>query len=169
MKTSYNGWHVLYVKSRHEKKVYDAIKELSIDAFLPLVNEKSKRVDRKAMIQKPLFPSYVFVNINSPMDFYKSLSVNGACLYIRFGTDYATVNDLEIKKIKILVGSSDLSEIETSAEHLKVGDIKKISYGSLSGLECEILNINNTNKIVIRINSLQQNIKATIPAYYFEN
>ena len=169
MKTTSIGWHVLYVKSRHERKVYDALKELSIDVFLPTVTEQSKRVDRKAIIQKLLFPSYVFVNISSSMDFYKTLSVNGACAYIRFGVEYATVRDVEIKKIKLLIGADDLTEFETDVDHLKVGDIKKISYGSLSGLECEILNVNNTNKVIIRINSLQQSIKATIPSYYFEN
>ena len=31
------GWHVLYVKSRYEKKVYKFLKEESLEPFLPLV------------------------------------------------------------------------------------------------------------------------------------
>ena len=146
MKSSYNGWHVLYVKSRHEKKVCDAVMDLSIEVFLPIVNVQSKRVDRKVTIQQPLFPSYIFVNIKSSLDFYKTLSVNGASAFIRFGMEYAIVSDNEIKKIKLLLGANELTEFETSADLLNVGDIKKISYGPLSGLECEILNMNNTKK-----------------------
>ena len=48
------------------------------------------------------------------------------------------------------------------------GDIKKIAHGPLSGLECEVLKVGNVNKVIVQIDSLQQNITASIPSYYFE-
>ena len=162
------GWHVLYVKSRYEKKVYKFLKEESLEPFLPLVKTIRQWSDRKKEILKPLFPSYVFVNINSPLEFSKALSVQGACAYIRFGKEYAKATDAEINKIKLLVGAKDILDIETNIQLPKTGDIKKISYGPLSGLECEVLKANNANKIIVRIDSLHQNITATIPSYYFQ-
>lgn len=169
MKSAQNGWYVLYVKSHHEKKVFDVLDHLSIKAFLPTITVQSARTDRKKFIQKLLFPSYVFVKISSSLDFYKALSVNGACMYIRFGMEYAKVSDIEIEKIQRMLLSNELTEIETNVEDFKVGDYRIISYGSLSGLECQVLNISNTNKIIVRIDSLQKNIIATIPAHYLEN
>ncbi|MFW0738264.1 UpxY family transcription antiterminator [Flavobacterium sp. N502536] len=169
MKSIHNGWYVLYVKCHHERKVFDGLGHLSIRAFLPTIEVPSKRTDRKKSIQKLLFPSYVFVKINSSLEFYKTLSVNGACMYIRFGMEYAKVSDDEMRKIELLLLNNDVTEIETHVEEFKVGDFKTISYGSLSGLECEVLNTNNTNKIVVRIDSLQKNITATIPSYYLQN
>lgn len=169
MKASHNGWYVLYVKSHHEKKVFVVLEQLSIKAFLPTIEVQSKRTDRKKNIQKLLFPSYIFVKINSSLDFYKTLSVNGACMYIRFGMEYAKVSDEEIKKIELLLLGNDVTEIETNVENFRVGDFKTISYGSLSGLECQVLNVNNINKIIVRIDSLQKNITATIPSYYLQN
>jgi len=169
IKSAHNGWYVLYVKYHHEKKVFDVLEQLAIKAFLPTIEIQSTRTDRKKMIQKLLFPSYVFVKINSSLDFYKTLSVNGACMYIRFGMEYAKVSDEEIKKIQLLLLEKDLTEIETNVENFKVGDFKTISYGSLRGLECQVLNTNNINKIIVRIDSLQKNITATIPSYYLQN
>ncbi len=167
--TNTTGWHVVYVKSRHEKKVHDQLQEIEIDSFLPMVTTMKQWSDRKKKISKPLFPSYVFVNIKSSMDFHKTLSVDGASAYISFGREYAKVPEKEINQIKYLVGAKELTDIETNAPHAKVGEIKKIAYGSLSGLECEVLKINNTNKVIVRIASLQQNITATLPMSYISN
>ena len=162
------GWHLLYVKSRWEKKVHESLQEISLDSFLPQVKRIRQWNDRKKTILKPLFPSYVFVNINSSLEFQKALSVNGVCAYIRFGKEYARVTEKEITQIKLLVGDKDITDIEMNTQLPKVGEIKKITYGPLSGLECEVLKVGNVNKIIVQIDSLQQNITASIPLHYFE-
>ena len=161
------GWHVLYVKSRWEKKVYNSLRNISLDSFLPRVKVICRWNDRKKVILKPLFPSYVFVNINSSLEFHKALSVNGACAYIRFGKEYARVTEKEINQIKLLVGDKNITDIETNAELPKVGEIRKITYGPLNGLDCEIIKINNEYKIVVKIKSLHQNITAVVPYSFF--
>ncbi|GAA4271401.1 UpxY family transcription antiterminator [Aquimarina gracilis] len=160
------GWYVLYVRSRHERKVDDLLKENQLESFLPMITTIRRWSDRRKMIKLPLFPSYVFVKINSSMDFHKAVSIEGACTFIKFGNEYARVSEEEILKIKLCIGSDELSDIKTSGKLLRVGENKVINSGSLSGLECEILKINNANKIIVRINSLQQNIIASIPSYH---
>ncbi|WP_046755839.1 UpxY family transcription antiterminator [Kordia jejudonensis] len=159
-------WYVLYVRSRHEKKVCNLLNEKSIEAFLPEVKTIRKWSDRKKMIMKPLFPSYVFVNIKSPSEFHDALSTYGACAYIRFGKEYAKVPGNIIDKIKLLVNVDGVTDIETNVQLPKIGDIKKITMGALSGLDCEILKVDNAKKIIVRIDSLRQNITATIPSYF---
>jgi len=162
------GWHVLYVKSRWEKKVHASLQEISLESFLPQVKTIKQWSDRKKTVLKPLFPSYVFVNINSSLEFHKALSVNGACAYIRFGKEYARVTEKEITQIQLLVGDKDITDVVMDAQLPKVGETKRIAYGPLSGLECEVLKVGNVNKIIVQIDSLQQNITASIPSYYFE-
>lgn len=162
------GWHVLYVKSRWEKKVYESLEEISLESFLPQVKIIKQWSDRKKTILKPLFPSYVFVNISSSLEFYKALSVNGACAYIRFGNEYARVTDQEVDQIKLLVGAKDVTDVLIDAQLPKVGEIKNIIYGPLNGLKCKVLKVGNVNRIIVQIDSLQQNITASIPSYYFE-
>ncbi|WP_103071079.1 UpxY family transcription antiterminator [Aquimarina sediminis] len=160
------GWYVLYVRSRHEKKVEKLLEENELESFLPMIETIRKWSDRKKIILKPLFPSYVFVKVKSAKDFNKALSIEGACAYIRFGREYARVKEEEILKIKLFTQSDEISDIETSHQTLKIGEIKKINYGSLSGLECEVLKVNNANKIIVRIDSLQQNIIAILPSHH---
>ena len=162
------GWHVLYVKSRWEKKVHESLLEILLEPYLPQIKTVNQWKDRKKTVLKPLFPSYVFVNINSALEFQKALSVNGACNYIRFGNEYARVSEKEIAHIKLLIGDNDTTNIEMNTQLPKVGEVKKITFGPLSGLECEVLKIGNVNKIIVQIDSLNQNITATVPSYYFK-
>lgn len=163
------GWHVLYVKSRWEKKVYESLKGISLESFLPQVKTIIQWSDRKKTVLKPLFPSYVFVNINTSLDFHKALCVDGACAYIRFGKEYATVTEKEINQIKFLLGNKNITDVAMDKQLPNIGDIKKIAQGPLRGLECEVLKVGNVNKIIVQIESLQQNITATIPCFSFEN
>ncbi len=159
------GWHVLYVKSRWEKKVYESLQEISLESFLPQKQTIKQWSDRKKMVLKPLFPSYLFVHINCALDLHKALSINGACAYVRIGKEYAKVTEKEINKIKLLVGNKNITDIEISTQLPKIGDFNKINYGQLNGVDCEIIKVDNHNKIIVRIDSLQQNIIATVPLH----
>lgn len=161
------GWHVLYVKSRQEKKVYNLLLENKLEAFLPLITTVRKWSDRKKKIEVPFFSSYVFVKINSPMDFYSALNINGVVSYIRFSNEYAIVKESEIMNLKLLVGNEDVTEIKNTFYQPKIGEISKIRFGPLTGLECEVLKIRNAHTILVRVNSLKQNITANIPSLYF--
>lgn len=71
----------------------------------------------------------------------------------------------EINKIRLLIEDDNINDIQINNQLPKVGDMKKIVYGTLSGLECEVFKI---NKIIVRIDSLQKNIMATMHSHNFE-
>jgi transcription antitermination factor NusG len=159
-------WHVLYVKSRHERKVDELLKEVGLESFLPLVKTERVWSDRKKIIELPLFPSYVFVKIESGNDFHTIFNIEGACTFVKCGRAYATIRDSEIQKIKFLLTTEGVIDVERTTERLEEGEIALIQYGAFTGLECEILNINNYNKVVVRMDSINQNITATLPSHY---
>lgn len=162
------GWYVLYVKPHWEKKVHETLQEVSVQSFLPLQEVVRQWSDRKKTISKPLFPSYVFVYINSSLEFQKALSVNGAFAYIKFGNEYARVSEKEINQIKFLLDNDNVSNLEVNSQLPKKGDIKKIIHGSFSGLECEVIEVENANKVIVQLELFNNNITAFIPSYYFE-
>lgn len=155
-----NGWHVLYVKSRCERKVYQSLQNISLESFLPQVKDVRQWSDRKKIILKPLFPSYLFVKINSALDLYKVLSINGACDYIRFGNEYALVTEKEINQIKILL--DNFQDVKILEDNLDIKQKRKINSGLFSGYECEIINYKGKDKIIVIIESLKLNIVAEL-------
>ncbi len=157
-----SGWYVVYVKSRQEKKVNALLQKLHLQSYLPLAKKMKKWSDRKKLVYEPLFPSYVFVHVNQQYDFSKILAIDGICSFIRFEGKFARVKDEELNNIKVLL-SGNYENIEAVNSLPKVGDVRKIRYGLLSGKECEIININNEKKIWVRVDSIHMHILATLP------
>jgi transcriptional antiterminator RfaH len=54
-------WFVLHTKSRQEKILSDELWALRIGAYLPLVREVRFYSGRRAVVEVPLFPGYVFL------------------------------------------------------------------------------------------------------------
>ncbi len=59
------AWHVLYVKSRCEKKVADHCVKLGFEQYLPLRRETKIYQRRRVTVDKPLFQGYVFASFEA--------------------------------------------------------------------------------------------------------
>ncbi len=157
------GWHVLYVKTKHEKKIDLLLKDLGIESFLPCVKQIVQWSDRKKKVQKPLFPSYIFINIKSKSEFHKPLKIDGVFKYLRCGEHFAKVRTQELYKIKQFLQLEGISEVVATGKIPCKGERMTINYGQLDGLECEVMKVNNKNKILVRIESLKRDITAVVP------
>src|SRR5262249_21234115 len=58
-------WHVAYVVTRHEKAVAQELSRRSVESFLPVYDAIHYWNKRRAKVELPLFPSYVFVRMTS--------------------------------------------------------------------------------------------------------
>ena len=56
-------WHVIYTKSKWEKKVEGLLLKSGIESWCPVQKKERQWSDRKKIIEEPLFRSYVFVKI----------------------------------------------------------------------------------------------------------
>lgn len=164
MKTQ--GWHVVFVKSHHEKKVDARFKQLNIDSFLPMISAIRQWSDRKKKVTVPLFPGYIFVNINSSKDYSKALSVNGVLNFLYQDSKFAQVKDYEMDNIQRILRLDTATDIETTSFTGKIGDHVKITQGPLEGMVCQIINAKNKKKILVSIQSIQQAIRASVPTAY---
>ena len=57
-------WHVIYTKSKWEKKVEGLLLNANIESWCPVQKKERQWSDRKKIIEEPLFRSYVFVKID---------------------------------------------------------------------------------------------------------
>jgi transcription antitermination factor NusG len=54
-------WHVLHTRSRQEKAVAEELGARNIAHFLPSIRQKRVYGGRKAVVDEPMFPSYIFL------------------------------------------------------------------------------------------------------------
>ena len=153
-------WYAIYTNPRAEKQVYLRLLEEGIETFLPL--QKTYRIwsDRKKLVEKPLIPSYLFVRVLAK-NFHHVYKHQGVVKFISFEGKPVSIPNNQIDNLRLLVNSD--AKIEVSSENFAKGDNVEVISGSLVGLTGELIKIGNQNRVVIRIDRLDQNLIVKIP------
>ena len=156
-------WFALYTKSRSEKKVHKELVDKGIECYLPLEKKLKIWSDRKKWVEEPFIRSYVFVYTEEEK-LQQSLNTSGVVTVIRFEGKPAVVQEDHIKLIKSVLSSNE--DFELSTETFEPGEKVEIEKGSLKGLYGEMVYHLNKYKVLIRIESINQNILIRInPSY----
>lgn len=153
---------MVYTRPRAEKKVAFELNRSKIKAFLPTVKTLRIWWDRKKYVDEPLFPSYVFVYLNNNLDYHNSACVPGVLDFVRTGKHIQMVADTVVNNLMILTCHSN--ELEVSSVNFMIGQQLVIGHGPLTGLQCEIVRIDNKRKLLVRVDLLQRNVLLNISA-----
>ncbi|MFC2151964.1 UpxY family transcription antiterminator [Bacteroidota bacterium] len=157
------NWFALYTKSRSEKKAYQELMDKGVECYLPLEKKLKLWSDRKKWVEEPFIRSYVFVYTEEG-NLQQSLNTPGIVTVIKFGGKPAKVQEEHINIIKSILSSSE--EYELSTENFDPGEKVKVERGSLKGLFGEMVHHLNKYKVLVRIESINQNILIKInPSY----
>jgi transcriptional antiterminator RfaH len=152
-------WYAVYTRPRFEKQVLERLKEQGIESYLPLIKTMRQWSDRKKMVEIPLFSSYVFVRIDRRY-YDQVLQTHGAVKYITFEGRAAAIPQEQIDNLKIIVNSNE--KVETTWEKRKKGDKVVVTAGSLKGLKGELITEGDRKKVLVRIDSIEQNLTVEV-------
>jgi transcriptional antiterminator NusG len=148
------SWYVLHTKSRFENVVNESLTKKSIDVFLPTIKLRSKRRDRKVMIQVPLFPGYVFVKTDlNPYEHIEIVKTLGAVRIIGNKDGPLPVPQESIESLKIIVASN--SSV-TTGTRLRKGDIVMVINGPFAGVRGTFIRYKGKERVVVYIEALGQ-------------
>ena len=153
-------WYALYTRPRAEKLVYQRLVEAGIETFLPLQKTYRMWSDRKKLVEKPLLSSYIFVKTNSK-NFPVVYKTNGVVKFVSFEGQPVSIPQNQIDNLRLLINSD--AEIEVTSEKFTTGDNVEVINGSLIGLTGELIKIGSKNRVVVRIDRLDQNLILKIP------
>ncbi len=125
-------WYALRVRSRHEFVTYNELRRKGIEAYLPTVKKWSQWKDRKKLVEFPLFPGYLFANINiNSQEYFNTLKTKGAVNVLSLeGGRPAPVPPDEIHSLRILVESGEELDIYPN---IKEGTKVMVKKGLLKG------------------------------------
>ncbi len=158
-------WYALYTRPRAEKLVLNRLVEVGIETYLPLQKTYRTWSDRKKLVERPLLSSYIFVK-TKPKYFPMVYKTNGVVKFVTFEGQPASIPQKQIDILRLLIDSD--AEIEISSEKFAPGDNVEVVSGSLIGLTGELINIGGHNRVVVRIDKLDQNLILKIPKTFLK-
>jgi len=151
-------WYVATTQPRHEKKVAEQLACRGLTHYLPLYSTVHQWKDRRAKVQLPLFPGYIFVNIPY-RERMRALQLPGILHFITFGDKPAPLSDEQIDALKR--GLSTDRRVEPHP-FLKAGQRVRVKSGPFQGLEGVLKQIKEEYRLVISIEQIMRSVMLEI-------
>ncbi|TRX70676.1 UpxY family transcription antiterminator [Carboxylicivirga sp. M1479] len=145
------NWYALYTKSRAEKKVLLNLEAMGIEAYLPLKRELKKWSDRKKWVETPIISSYIFIKIPES-DYQRPFGVNGVVAYVSHKGKASVIPESDILTMKKAIENKMDFSVENDA--IEKGQVIKVTSGPLEGVSGEVLDVQGSKKIILRINQI---------------
>ncbi len=151
-------WYALLVKPRVERYISQLLTARGFEVFLPSQPLTRKRGGRTVVLDRPLFPSYLFVHF-SWGDRLAALTTPGVRSIVSFSGVPARIPQDEIDRLQRLV----TSEIPVVAcDYLQSGLLVQVKSGPLKGLQGTLVEIKSHLRLVINIDILQRAVAVEI-------
>jgi transcription termination/antitermination protein NusG len=148
------SWYVLHTKSRFENVVYDGLIKKAVDVFLPKIKVKSRRRDRRVILNVPLFPGYVFVKTDlHPESHLNVVKTVGVVRLIGNTDGPIPVGSGTIEALKIMVSAG---EPIATGTRLTSGDRVLVVRGPFTGVVGTFRSYRGKHRIVVNIEALGQ-------------
>ncbi len=147
-------WYVLHTRSRFENVVHDGLLKKSFEVFLPRMQMKSRRRDRKLMIRVPVFPGYLFVKSDiTPREHIEIVKTIGVVRLIGTKDGPVSVPSETIDSLRILVAAD--APIKTGNKVVK-GDRVIVVHGIFVGVVGTFVRYRGTGRVIINVDTLGQ-------------
>ncbi len=159
-------WYAIHIRAKHEKRVAAELRERGIEAFLPVVSQVHRWSDRRAVVEVPLFPCYVFVHmdlVSTPR--LAVLRTTGVFRFVGFSGGPAPIPEVQIEAVQaVLANHLPIS----SCGFIRVGEKVRIRGGALEGIEGVLVGHNGGRKLIISIDLIQQSLAVAVEGYDIE-
>lgn len=160
-------WYALQVlRGNFERRVSDQLRELSIEDFLPVYAVRSRWSDRVKLLERPLFPGYLFARADPDAGgLAKILELRPQISLLPSNLQPSPVPDVEVETIAKLC-SSDF--VLLPAEY-KRGAPVTITAGALAGVSGIVSNVRNKYRLTVNIEIFHRAVEVELDTEALES
>lgn len=152
------AWFVLQVRPRHEVKISTTLELKDYVNFLPTTREYRKWSDRAKIIEKPLFPGYVFCRSEKPL-LPLVRETPGIIRLVTFQGKPQAVPDEEVLALQRAVQSN--REIER-CPYVNIGVRACVISGPLLGITGIVVSVKKRERLVISVDLIANSMSIEI-------
>ena len=142
------------------------LRDKEIEVFLPLFSEKHRWSDRQRLVEVPVFPSYVFVRIESTIGARVSvLRTRGAMRFVGNRGLGAAIPSAQLESVRNII----THKVPFSPHaFLGVGTRVRIRGGSLEGIEGILAAINGDQSLIVDVELIRRSLAIRVEGYRVE-
>jgi len=150
------AWYLLKTKPHQERRALENLCNQGFECFLPLYLRERLRRGKRENIEEPLFPSYLFIHLDSIVSNWSVLrSTYGVANIVRFGDNPARVPDAVIDAI--------VERQQNKVQLYQPGDPVRITKGPFAGLEGIFEQNDGEARVLILLELMTKQQKLSFP------
>lgn len=154
-------WVLVYTKANEETKAYQNIRQQGFETFLPLISSSNKESNNSL---KPLFPRYLFVEIDLTLKNWNLINSSyGVSKIVKFSDIFTSIPDSIIQRIKNKLDRKGVYKQEISTMEFQKGDKVLIKEGAFSGLEAIFIEKRPKDRVRLFLNLLNTQVNTEMP------
>ena len=154
-------WVLIYTKAKEEKKANENLKRQGFKTFLPLIAPTNKDTKFKSLV--PVFPRYLFVQINVDLDNWTCIkSSYGVSHIVMFSEKFTSIPNNIIKLIQEKLDESGIFKEDVSIVDYQKGDPISIKGGKFAGIDAIFLSKKSKDRVRLLLKLLNTSIVAEI-------
>ncbi|MGC4010743.1 MAG: transcription/translation regulatory transformer protein RfaH [Pseudomonas sp.] len=147
-------WYLVQCKPKQDLRALENLRRQGYECLLPLHKIERCQKGQWNVLEEPMFPGYLFINLDSLLDNWMPIrSTRGVCQIVRFGTEPAAVPEKIIWKLK--------QEYNAPKKALKPGDKITITWADTTGFEAVFLAKSGPERVLLLLNILNREITLT--------
>jgi transcription antitermination factor NusG len=154
-------WFAAYTCANREKRVAAHFGARAVEHFLPMYRSLRRWKDRRAQIDLPLFPGYVFVRLALSARL-RVLTVPGVVRLVGFGGTAYPLPAREVEALRAGVGSG-AARIEPHP-YLRVGVRVRITSGPFAGTDGILERRKNVQRVVVSLDLIARSASIEVGA-----
>jgi transcriptional antiterminator NusG len=161
-------WFAVWTRNQCEPKVAALLARKNIEVFLPRVQQASRRRDRRVLLDRPLFPGYVFPRFTPSRQAYLAVvGTDGVARILGERWDQLhAVPDEQIEAVRRLVAAGAGPR---PVPWIRIGDRVRITAGALAGLEGFVQDWRaGRARFVVSIDLLRRSVAIEVPSELLE-
>ena len=155
-------WVVVNTHPHKEAFAIENLQRNEFPAYCPLVCKRIRHARREQDVLRPLFPSYVFAQIDTTIHRWRSISSTfGVRSLICCGERLSFLNDEFIRSLK--AREVDGAIVRPDSPYV-AGQQVKVSGGAFDGLVATIIEMDEKDRLVVLMNLLNRSVKVRLEA-----
>lgn len=147
-------WYAAHVRHQREQSVSGLLDAKAIRTYVPTFQEHRRWSDRMKVLDRPLFPGYVFCCIR-PGDWFRVQTTPGVLQIVGTGRHPTPIDSAEMASIQRVVSAS---VARRPCEYVEVGSVVEVRGGPMDGLTGVLKEVRNERTLVISIGLLRRSI-----------
>jgi transcriptional antiterminator RfaH len=155
---STNTWYLLQCKPQQSYRAQEHLQNQHYHCFLPEITRDQIKKGKRQLITEPLFPGYLFLQVNEQQSWSPIRSTRGVARIVAFNGRPEPVPDSIIAALQERIAQ------QPPEQNLQAGDPIRITQGPFANIEAIFSAYDGDERVVILLKLLQQQQKLVLPA-----